>query len=81
MTINPVQFGTDGWRAIIGETFTFENVRACAQATAAHFAETYGTSKPLNSSSPNCWSAATSIKTPTKAGTALATRLFYGTAR
>ena len=47
MTINPVQFGTDGWRAIIGETFTFENVRACAQATAAHFAETYGTSKPL----------------------------------
>ncbi len=47
MTSNPVQFGTDGWRAIIGETFTFENVRACAQAIAAHFAETYGLARPL----------------------------------
>lgn len=47
MTDNPVQFGTDGWRAIIAETFTFENVRACAQATADHFAETYGKAKPV----------------------------------
>ncbi len=47
MTVNPVQFGTDGWRAIIGETFTFDNVRACAQAIALHFAEVYGTAKPL----------------------------------
>jgi phosphomannomutase len=36
MNENPVRFGTDGWRAIIGETFTFDNVRACAQATADH---------------------------------------------
>jgi phosphomannomutase len=43
MTENPVRFGTDGWRAIIGETFTFDNVRACAQAVADHFAATYGT--------------------------------------
>ncbi len=42
MTRNPVHFGTDGWRAIIAEDFTFENVRACAQAIAEHFAETYG---------------------------------------
>ena len=42
MTESPVKFGTDGWRAIIGETFTFDNVRACAQAVADHFAATYG---------------------------------------
>ena len=42
MTENPVHFGTDGWRAIIAEDFTFENVRACAQAIADHFTETYG---------------------------------------
>ena len=47
MTANPVQFGTDGWRAIIGETFTFDNVRACAQAVADHFADTYGKEKPV----------------------------------
>ncbi len=47
MVSNPVQFGTDGWRALIAETFTFENVRACAQATADHFAETYGKEKPV----------------------------------
>ncbi len=37
MSVNPVHFGTDGWRAIIAEDFTFENVRACAQAVADHF--------------------------------------------
>jgi phosphomannomutase len=45
MTENPVRFGTDGWRAIIGEEFTFDNVRACAQAVSDHFAATYGTSR------------------------------------
>ena len=29
-----IKFGTDGWRAIIAEDFTFENVRICAQGTA-----------------------------------------------
>ncbi len=29
-----IKFGTDGWRAIISDTFTFENVRIVAQATA-----------------------------------------------
>ena len=47
MTENPVHFGTDGWRAIMGEEFTFENVRACAQAVAEHFAETRGREQPL----------------------------------
>ena len=47
MADNPVKFGTDGWRAIIAEDFTFENVRACAQAIADHFAETYGKARPV----------------------------------
>ncbi len=47
MTENPVRFGTDGWRAIIADTFTFANVRACAQATAEHFRDTEGIGKPL----------------------------------
>ncbi|MXW24158.1 MAG: phosphoglucomutase/phosphomannomutase family protein, partial [Chloroflexi bacterium] len=29
-----IRFGTDGWRAVIGEDFTFDNVRAVSQATA-----------------------------------------------
>ncbi len=34
MKNNPIKFGTDGWRAIIGEEFTFDNVRFCAQGVA-----------------------------------------------
>ncbi len=34
--VSPIRFGTDGWRAIIAEDFTFANVRACAQATARY---------------------------------------------
>src|SRR5690606_10043649 len=29
-----IRFGTDGWRAVIADTFTFENVRLVAQAVA-----------------------------------------------
>ena len=29
-----IRFGTDGWRAVISEDFTFENVRKVAQAIA-----------------------------------------------
>ncbi|NQT75935.1 MAG: phosphoglucomutase/phosphomannomutase family protein [Candidatus Omnitrophica bacterium] len=32
-----IKFGTDGWRAIISEDFTFENVRVVSQAVADHF--------------------------------------------
>lgn len=32
-----VKFGTDGWRAIIAEDFTFKNVERVAQATAAYW--------------------------------------------
>jgi alpha-D-glucose phosphate-specific phosphoglucomutase len=31
-----IQFGTDGWRAAVGEDYTFQNVRYCAQGTAEH---------------------------------------------
>ncbi len=31
-----IHFGTDGWRALIAEDFTFDNVRLCAQGTAAY---------------------------------------------
>ena len=32
-----IQFGTDGWRAVIAETFTFENVARVAQASADYW--------------------------------------------
>ena len=31
---NPIKFGTDGWRGIIAQDFTFDNVRACARGVA-----------------------------------------------
>ncbi len=31
----PIKFGTDGWRAVIAEDYTFDNVRLCAQGMAA----------------------------------------------
>ncbi|MDM7999261.1 MAG: phosphoglucomutase/phosphomannomutase family protein [Dehalococcoidia bacterium] len=31
-----IKFGTDGWRGIIADDFTFANVRYCAQAVAEH---------------------------------------------
>ena len=39
---SPIKFGTDGWRAIIADTFTFENVRYAAQATAEYFKSVEG---------------------------------------
>lgn len=40
-----VHFGTDGWRAVISEEFTFENVRHVAQAMADYLWST-GAAKP-----------------------------------
>jgi phosphomannomutase len=34
-----IKFGTDGWRAVIAEDYTFENVRYCAQGTSAYLKE------------------------------------------
>ena len=36
MVDNQIKFGTDGWRGIIAQDFTFDNVRVCAQAVADH---------------------------------------------
>lgn len=33
-----IKFGTDGWRAVIGDAFTFENVKFVTQATADYLA-------------------------------------------
>jgi phosphomannomutase len=37
---SPIKFGTDGWRAIIADEYTFENVRYCAQGTAEYVKST-----------------------------------------
>lgn len=31
-----IRFGTDGWRAVIGDDYTYDNVRACAQGVASY---------------------------------------------
>jgi alpha-D-glucose phosphate-specific phosphoglucomutase len=36
MTSTPIKFGTDGWRGIIADDFTFENVRRVARAIASY---------------------------------------------
>jgi phosphomannomutase len=35
MQPNPIRFGTDGWRAVVADDFTYANVRAVAQGVAA----------------------------------------------
>jgi len=39
MTKSPIKFGTDGWRGVIADDFTFENVRAAAAAIASYVLE------------------------------------------
>ena len=36
MAPTTIRFGTDGWRAIIAEDYTFENVRSCAEGVARY---------------------------------------------
>ena len=33
---NNIKFGTDGWRAIIADTYTFDNVKMLSQAVAEY---------------------------------------------
>ncbi len=35
----PIRFGTDGWRGVISDDFTFANLRLVAQAVGDHFTE------------------------------------------
>jgi len=34
-----ITFGTDGWRGVIAEDYTFDNVRRCAQGFATYLIE------------------------------------------
>lgn len=45
--LQPIKFGTDGWRAVIAREYTVENVRRVAQATAAYFRELPSAKRPL----------------------------------
>jgi len=38
VTATPIRFGTDGWRAVVADDFTYANVRAVAQAVAWYLA-------------------------------------------
>jgi phosphomannomutase len=40
----PIEFGTDGWRAVIADDYTFENLERVAQATATWLRTDYGDS-------------------------------------
>ena len=37
--VQDIRFGTDGWRARIADTYTFSNVRRCAQGFASYMQE------------------------------------------
>ncbi|MFS8896145.1 phosphoglucomutase/phosphomannomutase family protein, partial [Synechococcus sp. R3-13] len=41
MADTPIRFGTDGWRAVIADAFTFQNLALAAQASAQVLARTY----------------------------------------
>ncbi len=43
--VQPIRFGTDGWRGVIAADYTFANVRKCAQATARLVEEVGGQRK------------------------------------
>ena len=45
--MNNIKFGTDGWRAIVGEDFTEENVILVAKSIAKYVFETYGITKQI----------------------------------
>lgn len=45
--IKPIKFGTDGWRAIIADEFTFDNVVIVTKAVAAYIKTNYDISKPV----------------------------------
>jgi phosphomannomutase len=47
MPNSPIKFGTDGWRGVIADDFTFANVRTAAAAIAAYVREKEDPSKGL----------------------------------
>jgi len=52
MTSNPsksgeIKFGTDGWRGIIADDFTFPNVRKVTRAIASYLETAYSQDRPV----------------------------------
>jgi alpha-D-glucose phosphate-specific phosphoglucomutase len=45
--MHKIKFGTDGWRAVIAEDFTFDNVRCLAQAISDHINQSTNTGKKI----------------------------------
>lgn len=46
-TAEKIKFGTDGWRGIIAQDFTFANVRKVTRAIAAYLEKAYAKDKPV----------------------------------
>lgn len=42
-----IKFGTDGWRAVIGDTYTFDNLEVVASATAQWLKKNYGSTPKI----------------------------------
>jgi alpha-D-glucose phosphate-specific phosphoglucomutase len=49
----PIHFGTDGWRAVISDTFTFDNLRILAQAIADAVASDHWNESGIGGSRPD----------------------------
>lgn len=47
MTHQSIKFGTDGWRAIIADQFTFDNVGIVASAVSHYLLKNFSTEKPV----------------------------------
>lgn len=47
MQKSQIKFGTDGWRAVIAEQFTFDNVEIVTRAIAQYVLERFGTARPV----------------------------------
>jgi len=43
----PIEFGTDGWRAVIADEYTFQNVERVTRATARWIEREYGADRPV----------------------------------
>src|SRR5512142_1058510 len=42
-----IKFGTDGWRGVIADDYTFENLRRCAHGMAQYLVDTKQTARGL----------------------------------
>lgn len=42
-----IKFGTDGWRAVVGEDFNFENVEIVTKSIAKYILDKDGIEKPV----------------------------------